>query len=272
MEKIRSKDGTLIAYRQSGEGPPLLLVHGTGGTSRRWAPVVPLLERDFAVYAMDRRGRGESDDAAGPYAIEREFEDVAAVVDGIGGKVHLFGHSYGGICALESALLTGRIDRLVLYEPPMKADSTRVLDPAFLGRLQALLAAGDREGALMAFMREVVRMPEHEIRLSTSLPAWPDRVAAAHTLPRELIAHEGYRFDASRFKGMTLPTLLLVGGDSPDHVRAAIRLLSDVLCNSRVTVLPGQQHVAMETAPEMLAKAVTDFLLQGQPHKDTGVK
>ena len=263
MEIVRSKDGAPIAFRRSGKGPSLLLVHGTGGTSRRWAPVVPLLERDFTVYVMDRRGRGESNDSTMPYAIEREFEDVAAVVDGIGERVHIFGHSYGGICALESTALTRRVGRLVLYEPPMKADPTRVLDPDLLDKLQALLAAGDREGVLMTFMREVVRMPEHEIGLSTALPAWPDRVAAAHTLPRELMALEGYRFEASRFKSMTLPTLLLIGGNSPDHVRAAIRLLSDALCNGTVTVLPGQQHVAMETAPEMLAKAVADFLLQG---------
>ncbi len=120
----------------------------------------------------------------------------------------------------------------------------------------------------MTFMRELVKMPEHEIGISTALPAWPDRIAAADTLPRELIAHEGDRFNASRFANMTLPTLLLIGGDSPDHVKAAIRLLSEALCNSMVAVLPGQQHVAMETAPEALGQAVTNFLLQREFHED----
>ena len=262
MEKVRSRDGTLIAFRKSGDGPPLLLVHGTGGTSLRWAPLSALLEKEFTVYAMDRRGRGESGDGQGPYAIEREFEDVAAVVDGIGGKVNLFGHSYGGICSLESVLLTGGVDRLLLYEPPLKADPTKVLDREVLGRIESLLAAGDREGVLVTFMRELVRMPEHEIEMSKALPAWPLRVAAAHTVPRELIAHEGYCFEADRFKKMTFPVLLLVGGESPDHVKAQMRLLADSLPNNRLTVLSGQQHVAMETAPEMLAEAVVDFVLR----------
>src|SRR5215813_2457638 len=99
MEKILSKDGTPIAYQRSGAGAPLVLVHGTGGASVRWKPILPALEQHFTVYAVDRRGRGESGEAAS-YAIEREFEDVAAVVDSIGNEVNLLGHSFGAICAL----------------------------------------------------------------------------------------------------------------------------------------------------------------------------
>jgi pimeloyl-ACP methyl ester carboxylesterase len=85
----------MIAYETVGGGPPLVLVHGTGGIRERWAPVVPAFAEHFTVYAMDRRGRGESRDETAPYAIEREFEDVAGLVDSIGGPVNLFGHSYG---------------------------------------------------------------------------------------------------------------------------------------------------------------------------------
>ena len=104
IKKVLSKDGTAIAYETIGEGAPLVLVHGTGGTRERWAPVVPALASHFTVYAMDRRGRGESQDGTAVYTIEREFEDVAALVDSIGTPVNLFGHSYGGICALEASV------------------------------------------------------------------------------------------------------------------------------------------------------------------------
>src|SRR5918997_3847853 len=105
QESVASKDGTTIAYRRSGEGPPLVLVHGTAGDHGRWRPVLPAFEERFAVYAIDRRGRGGSGDSE-DYTIEREFEDVAAVVDSVGEPALVLGHSYGALCALEAALLT----------------------------------------------------------------------------------------------------------------------------------------------------------------------
>lgn len=115
MEHVRSLDGTLIAFERSGAGPPLVLVHGILGSSRRW-PVLPDLEQHFTITAIERHGRGESGDTE-PYAIAREFEDVAAVVTAIGGEVSLLGHSFGGLCVLEAALLTPHVRRLVVYEP-----------------------------------------------------------------------------------------------------------------------------------------------------------
>jgi len=259
MEKIISKDGMPIAYQRSGAGTPLVLVHGTGGAYTRWLPVLPALGSRFSVYAMDRRGRGESGEAS-RYAIEREFEDVAAVVDSIGAPVHLLGHSFGGICALEAALLARDIRRLVLYEPPIPVEGIPIYPAGVIERLQALLEAGDREGVLTTFMREVVRMPPHEFELFRSSPAWSARVAAAHTLPRELRAHEQYRFKAERFHGLKTPTLLLAGGDSPDFFKAAIATVNAALPNSRVVVLPGQQHIAMDTAPELFVREVLAFL------------
>jgi pimeloyl-ACP methyl ester carboxylesterase len=260
VEKVRSADGTSIAYERSGAGAPLVLVHGTGGTYSRWAPIVPALEKQFTVYAVDRRGCGESGDASA-YNMEREFEDVAAVVDAIGEPANLFGHSFGGICSLEAAMRTQHVYRLVLYEPPIPVASVQIYPEGVIDRLQALLDAGDREGVLTTFMSEVVRMLPHEIELSKSMPAWPARVAAAHTLPRELRAHEGYRFEPSRFKALTIPTLLLVGGESPHFFRAAIDSLHQTLPNSRIVILPGQQHIAMETAPDLLVREVLAFLL-----------
>ena len=118
MDHLVSKDGTNIAYERRGEGPPLVLVHGTGIDHTYWDPVAPELERLFTVYNVDRRGRGRSGDTA-PYAIQREFEDVAALVEGIPQKAFLLGHSYGALCSLEAALLTTHIRKLILNEPPM---------------------------------------------------------------------------------------------------------------------------------------------------------
>ena len=183
------------------------------------------------------------------------------MVDAIGEPANLFGHSFGGICSLEAALCTQHIYRLVLYEPPIPVVGIQIYPDAVIDRLQALLRAGDREGLLTIFMSDVVRMLPHEIELSKSMPAWPARVAAAHTLPRELRVHEGYRFKPSRFKALTIPTLLLVGGESPQFFKAAIETLHQTLPNSRIVILPGQQHIAMETAPDLLVREVSAFLL-----------
>src|SRR5512135_2378968 len=145
MEIIRSKDGTPIACWHTGRGTPVLLVHGTTADHHMWTPVLPALERRFSMYAMDRRGRGESGDA-GTYSVEREREDVAAVIDSIGGAVDVIGHSYGAFCALEAARLTPHVHRLVLYEAPLPL-GRKFWSSEFSLRLQALLDAGDREQA-----------------------------------------------------------------------------------------------------------------------------
>jgi pimeloyl-ACP methyl ester carboxylesterase len=261
MDKIISRDGAAIAYQRSGAGTPLVLVHGTGAAPGRWAPVRPSFEKQFTVYAMDRRGRGESGDAL-HYAIAREFEDVAALVDSIGEPADVVAHSFGALCALEAGLLTANVRRLVLYEPPLPLPGVVIYPEGFVERLQSLLDAGDREGVATAFMREVVRMPPHEFALFRASPAWPARLAAAHTLPRELRTHAAYRFEARRFKALTIPTLLLLGGDSPEFFKAAIAALEAALPKARVVVMPGQQHIAMDTAPDLLVREVLEFLAE----------
>lgn len=261
MEKILSKDGTPIAYQRSGAGAPLVLVHGTGGTYTRWTPILPILTKHFTVYAVDRRGRGESGEAPS-YAIEREVEDVVAVVDSIGNEVNLLGHSFGALCSLEAALHTSQISKLVLYEPPLPLPGIQIYPEGVIERLQEHLDAGNREGVLITFMREVVRMPAHELELFQSSPAFPARVAAAHTLPRELQAHTTYEFRAERFKNLTIPTLLLLGGDSPPFFKVAIEVVNLALPNSRIVVLPGQQHIAIDTAPDLFAREVLAFLIE----------
>lgn len=258
MDKIISRDGTPIAYHRRGAGPPLVLVHGAGAANPvAWTAVLPALEERFCIYALDRRGRGGSGDGR-TYAMEREFEDIAAVVESLGEPAHLLGHSFGGICALEAASLTRNVRKLVLYEPGIPLPGVPLFPEGFVDRLQALLDAGDPQGALTALYGKVITPLELEhLRAS---PTWPERVASAHTLPRELRGLESYTFDAQRFKDLRIPTLLLLGGDSPETERAATEALDTVLPNSRIAVMPGQQHVAMYTAPDLFLHEVLTFL------------
>ena len=258
MDTITSKDGTRIAYSRSGSGQPLVLVHGTTADHTRWARLLPELEPHFTVYAIDRRGRGGSGDAA-EYHIEREFEDVAAVIDAIGEPVFLLGHSYGAICSLEAALLTDKVRRLILYEPPIPIGEP-VYPAGVPERIQALVDVGDKEAALEVFFREVVRMPEHEFESFRTLPAWRVRVTLAPTIPRELDIERSYSFRPERFAHFSIPTLLLLGGESPSMFRQVIDRVGAALPTSRRTVMAGQQHVAMDTAPKLFLEEITRFL------------
>jgi pimeloyl-ACP methyl ester carboxylesterase len=256
MKTVTSGDGTLIAYEQGGRGPHLVLVHGTSGNSLRWESVRPRLEEHFTVTRMDRRGCGRSGDST-EYAIEREFEDVASVVNALDAPVLLFGHSYGAICALEAATRTDKLAGLVLYEPPVM-EGESLTSPELLERLEVLLAAGDREGVIRTFLAEVPRVSPNEIEMLASTPAWPGRIAAAHTLPRELRSVDAYRLPDQVGK-LSIPVLLLLGGDSPSVFGRANAALETILPNSRTVVMPGQKHVAMDTAPDLLVGAVLSF-------------
>jgi len=252
-----SKDGTVIGVRSSGEGPALLLVHGTTADHRRWAGISPRLEAHFTVHAMDRRGRGMSGDGA-IYALEREAEDVAAVLEAIGEPTLVLGHSYGALTTLEAALLTDRIHRMILYEPPVPVDPGSFPASA-ADRMQALVDRGENEAALEIFFREVVGMPDHEFEVYRNLPMWPVRVGLAPTVPREMAIERTYRFDAGRFAGLSVPTLLLLGGDSPPIFQRALEAVAEALPNGQVAVMPGEQHVAMDTNPELFLREVLGF-------------
>lgn len=258
MDTIASNDGTLIACERGGSGPPLLLVHGTSASRARWARVLPALQQAFTVYAMDRRGRGASGDTA-PYAMQREFEDVAVLVEAIGEPVHLLGHSFGAICSAEAALHARGLRSLTLYEPPMPSPGGSPLTGE-LPRLQAVLAAGNREEVLRIFFREMNGMPQEAFEQFKTLPEWPMRLAAAHTLPREIAAVGDYRFDAARFASLQVPVLLMLGGDSPPYFSAAIDMLQAAMPRAKRVVLAGQRHVAMDTAPDLFVREVREFI------------
>jgi pimeloyl-ACP methyl ester carboxylesterase len=256
VETIPSTDGTPIGCWRTGDGPPLVLVHGTAADHARWAPVLPALERSFTVLAVDRRGRGASGDADG-YAIEREFEDLAAVVDWAGPGTSVLGHSYGAVCALEGALLTDRLRALVLYEPPV---GVQVASAEVVARLEALLGADQRDELVAVFMTEVAGVLPDQVEGMRAHPSWAARLAAAHTIPRELRAHGEYGFDAPRFRQLEVTTLLLRGGDSLPGFTAATETVAAALPDGRIVTMPGQRHTAMDTGTELFTTEVLGFL------------
>lgn len=258
IDKVSSRDGTLIAYHRSGTGPPLVLVPGAGAANPVAWTVFPELQQRFTVYAVDRRGHGESGDSPS-YAIQREFEDIAAVVDSIEEPVNLLGHSFGGLISLEAALHTNNIRKLVLYDgvPVLEAS---LFPEGIIDKLQALLDEGDPEGMLVMFYSESVGMSSEEIEQFKSSPAWPVRLAAAQTLPRELRAVDQYRFDPKRFKNLNTPTLLLLGSESPQFAKEDTETANAALPNSEIIEMPGQQHIAMYTAPNLFLREVVTFI------------
>jgi pimeloyl-ACP methyl ester carboxylesterase len=255
VEHVTSRDGTRIGYHRTGEGPPLVVLHGATGDHTSFTFLAPLLADRFTVCAPDRRGRGESGDAA-DYAIEREFEDVAAVADSLDRPVSLFGHSYGATVALGAALMADNIGKLVLYEP---SPGFVVVPAEDVERIERLVAGGERDEALVETYRVIGLTPE-EIEERRAAPIWPARVAAAHTIAREIRAEEAYRVDPDRYRGLVAPVLLLLGEESPDWARDGTELIRAALPDARVAVLRGQGHAATVTAPELVADEIARFL------------
>lgn len=263
---VRSRDGTRIAFAVEGDGPALVLVHGTGDTRQRWAPVSGELRERFRLYAMDRRGHGESGDTA-PYALEREFEDVAAVVAAAaadsprGAPVHLLGHSFGGICALEAVARWDGVTRLVLYEPPLPIGDEPLGAARFHRKIGQLIEDGHLEAVWTTFLIDVVGVPPADLDRLRSSPSWAMHVATASLLPRELKARTEYRFDAGLLRSIRGPVLLVTGSESPAPLRAATQMVHGSLPGSTVVELDGQGHSAMSTAPALFARTLLEFLV-----------
>ncbi len=263
MNQIESSDGTLIAYEKTGEGPPMVLIHGTPDDHTYWEMVIPKISKNFTIYAIDRRGRGKSGDGLG-YNLDLEFDDVTTVVDMIDQPVILLGHSHGGIVSLEAAIRSKNLSKLVLYEPPiMKGDKeSEEYILGIISEIEAALNQGKKERAFLLFQEKLLGTPENEIEKERQRPYWKVVVGAAHTLPRELRAGVKYRFDHNKFNDLKTPTLLLSGSESSPLLKEATKRLADTLPNSKIALLEGQEHDAARTAPDLFAQKVINFAME----------
>jgi pimeloyl-ACP methyl ester carboxylesterase len=260
---VGSSDGTPIAVFTSGIGPPLILVHGASADHTTFRVIGPILARQFTVHAIDRRGRGASGD--GPdYSIEHEFEDIATVARRIAGgsraSVAVFGHSYGGRCALGAALLTDAIGRVISYEGAPAAPGSSYHPAAIETRMRERLAAGDQDGALGLFLTEVVGMPAADLAAYRADPIWPRRATAAGTVLRELEAEADPAASLERLAAVRQPVLQFLGAESLPVFREATVALDDRLADGRIVVIEGARHAAHHTHPDEVAAAVRSFL------------
>ena len=259
MGEAHSRDGTVIAFDKSGEGPPLVLVGGALSDRSAAQPLAALLAPGFTVYAYDRRGRGDSGDTP-PFAVEREVEDLDALIGLAGGSAFVYGHSSGAALALEAARAHLRILRLALYEPPYIVDDSRPpLPNDHLSHLQTLLAAGRRDEAVAYFMAEGVGVPPEVIETMRAGPTWAEMEALAHVLPYDMAIMDG-RVSGNPLPGewaaITIPTLVLDGELSDTWQRRSVGALADLLPGAQRRTLEGQTHRA---DPAILAPVLHAF-------------
>jgi pimeloyl-ACP methyl ester carboxylesterase len=243
-------------------GPPLILVGGALNT-RSFGPngsLAPILAERFTVINYDRRGRGASGDTR-PWDLQREVEDIDALIQVAGGSVYLYGISSGAALALEAANRGLAIEKLALYEAPFIVDDSRPpLADDYLTRLQRL-AASDRQGdAIRLFMREGVGLPAVVVAMMRFMPAWSKLKAVAHTLPYDAAIvydyQKGRPLPPEQWSSATMPTLVSAGGKSPDGMRNAMRELAGVLPNAKYHTLDGQTHIVKA---EALAPVLVEF-------------
>jgi len=258
---VESADGTAISCESYGEGRALLIVSGALFAAQLWMNVVQRLSADRCVYVLDRRGRGKSGDNPS-YAPEREVEDVLAVLRAIPGPIDLLGHSSGAILSLQvAARQPDKLARLVVYEPPVFFGEADRIAADLPERLDALLAAGDRAAAVETFLREGPRVSESELRARQSGPAWAQMVSSlGHTVPYDCRIQRSFSGDASELARVQIPTLMLLGGASPERMRTGAETSTARLPNARLAELDGQQHMAMLLDPTAFAAAVSAFL------------
>jgi pimeloyl-ACP methyl ester carboxylesterase len=255
MNTVVSPDGTTIAFDRLGEGPPVVLMAGAAVDRSSDAPLAELLAADFTVFNIDRRGRGDSGDTP-PYAVERELEDIGAVLEEAGGAA-LYGHSGGAALALQAAAGGLPVRKLALYEPPYILDETRRPPLDHVEQLEKMIAEGRRGDAAAYFMREVVRAPAEFVAEARTQPWWAAQEALAHTLAYDARILGDYSLPTGRAESVRVPTLVLAGGADFPWMRDTARALASALPYGQTRMLEGQGHANVD--PTVLAPALKEF-------------
>jgi pimeloyl-ACP methyl ester carboxylesterase len=257
---VTSKDGTTIAYDKAGHGPAVILVLGALNSRKSGAKLAKLLASRFTVVSYDRRGRGDSTDTA-PYAPQREVEDLAALVDEIGGPVYLYGHSSGGALALQAASkLRKQIRKLAVYEPPYASGGgARKAAKEYYRRLTKLLKSGRNGDAVALFIR-TVGVSDRQVRAIRRMPMWRGLEAMAPTLAYEsAVLGEGHSLPAALLAGITTPTLVMHGGAGAHSMRDTAQAISETMPDAQLRTLAGQTH---GVRPKVLAPVLAEFFAQ----------
>jgi pimeloyl-ACP methyl ester carboxylesterase len=258
VSQVRSRDGTTIAYDRLGAGPPVILVDGAF-CSRSFGPMpklAPLLGRDFTVFMYDRRGRGASGDTA-PYAVQREIDDIDALIREAGGSAFVYGISSGAALALEAAASGLSITKLALYEAPFMVGNPKHLPPAdHQAQLVRLVAEGRRGDAVRFYMKDIIGMPGLLVTLFRILPMWSKLKAVAPSLPYDSAIMGDFALPTRRAASLKMPTLVINGDKSMPVLRAAAQRLSEVIPGARLRTLPGQTH---NVSAEALVPALKEF-------------
>ena len=266
MTTVTSSDGTTIAYSRVGAGPAIIYV-SPAFSYRAFDPamgkIASQLAPHFTVYTYDRRGRGESGDTAS-YAVEREIDDIAALIAEAGGAAGVYGHSSGAVLALDAAGHGLAITRLALYEPPFIVDDSRPSFPAdFVARLDALVAAGQMGDAAAYFMTQGPGVPAEVVAQMRGDPSWAMFEALAPTLRYDAAITAptmvGAPLPTERWATVTIPTLVMDGGASPAYMRNGVAALGRVLPNATYRTLEGQDH---GVAPEAIAPILAAFFAE----------
>ena len=256
MRTVISKDGTKIAFDQLGDGPAVILVSGGSVDRSSNAPLAALLAEHFTVFNYDRRGRGPSGDTP-PYAVEREVEDIDAVIAEAGGSACLYGASSGAALALEAVASGLAITRLALWEAPFIIGESRPRPPSNTAKIYSdLVAAGRRGDAVEYFMVEVVRLPPEFAAQARNAPWWPAQEALAHTLAYDATIMGDYSLPTERAASVTVPTLVLVGGASFEWMGNTAETLAHTIPNAKRITLDGQTH---DVSPQVLAPVLVEF-------------
>jgi alpha-beta hydrolase superfamily lysophospholipase len=257
VSSVISRDGTAIAFETSGQGSPVVVLGGVLGDRSQQAPLAAVLSEHFTVYNYDRRGHGESGFTP-PYAVQREIEDLDAVVDAAGGSALVYGTSGCAVLALLAAATAvgPKIERLALWEPPFILDGSRPPVPRDYGARLASLLSQDRRGDMIElFMREAVGMPSAFVAQMRGAPWWPAQEALAHTLVYDATLMGDYSLPTDRVASVAVPTLVIDGGETPWLSQAA-QATASALPNARRRTLAGQRHDVEASA---IAPALVEF-------------